>query len=255
MTGGTCVVRDPAEREAGDPEQEDGAGARRLFDIVFATCGLLLVLPAFLVIALAVYLEGGAPVFFCQTRIGLNGRPFSLYKFRKFAAAESTNGLAVTLVNDPRLTRVGRVLERTKLDELPQLWNVIRGDMALVGPRPESLNFADCFTGQFCRLVDHKPGIFGPAQAQFRNESDYYGPEEDPEQLYRRLLFPAKAAIDLRYYATRTLWRDIVWIWHGIAAAVNLTAMRLDDDPMSALHMPDSMQLASGLGLDSGSTK
>jgi lipopolysaccharide/colanic/teichoic acid biosynthesis glycosyltransferase len=253
MTSGIRVVHETASREPdkGNPEQKDKAALRRLFDVVFAACALLLILPAFLIISIMVYSDGGAPIFFRQTRIGLHGRPFLLYKFRKFGPAEPANGLAVTLANDRRLTKVGRILERTKLDELPQLWNVLRGDMALVGPRPESLNFADCFTGPFGDLMDHKPGIFGPAQARFRNESDYYVPDENPEQLYRRLLFPAKATIDLRYYGTRTLVRDVAWIWRGITAVIHLTRVPPGNDQhLPASGMPALMRLANNMIVD-----
>jgi lipopolysaccharide/colanic/teichoic acid biosynthesis glycosyltransferase len=186
--------------------------------MVTAGAAILWLCPLFACIAVAILLESGRPVFFSQTRLGLDGRHFKLLKFRKFGPAEGTGGLPVTLANDTRLTGVGKFLERTKLDELPQFWNVLKGDMAIVGPRPESLRFADCFSGPFLALLRHKPGIFGPAQAMFRNESAHYGPGGDPETTYRKLLFPAKAAIDLGYYDGRTLMRDMIWICLSIGA-------------------------------------
>jgi lipopolysaccharide/colanic/teichoic acid biosynthesis glycosyltransferase len=180
---------------------------------------LLCLLPVLFCIAVAMYMEDGSPLFFSHTRLGVGGKHFRLFKFRKFGSTAGT-GLPLTLADDPRLTRVGRILEKTKLDELPQFWNVIKGDMSIVGPRPESLHFADCFVGPFRALLNHKPGIFGPAQVRFRNESAYYVPGEDPEVIYRGTLFPAKASMDLQYYDSRTLSQDVAWIARGVAAVV-----------------------------------
>jgi hypothetical protein len=109
------------------------------------------------------------------------------------------------------LTGVGRFLLRTKLDELPQLWNVLKGDMSIVGPRPESLDFQDCFKGPCARVLEHKPGIFGPSQVLFRNEYIFHHRHPEPEQFYRDVLFPLKADIDLAYFEHRTLCRDLGW--------------------------------------------
>jgi lipopolysaccharide/colanic/teichoic acid biosynthesis glycosyltransferase len=141
-----------------------------------------------------------------------------LHKFRKFHVQANQSSLAVTLKNDSRMTRVGRVLERTKLDELPQLWNVLVGDMALVGPRPESLAFADCFGGTYSRILDHRPGIFGPCQVIFRNENAFYASGCDPEIFYRNVLFPLKAHVDLAYFPRRSLTGDLVWAGRSVLA-------------------------------------
>ena len=120
--------------------------------------------------------------------------------------------------DDPRLTGVGRFLARTKLDELPQLWNVFKGDMSIVGPRPESLDFQDCFDGPYRLVLQHKPGIFGPSQVLFRNERALYSGRPDPEHFYRDVLFPLKAHIDLAYFAHRTFFRDVAWtVWGALA--------------------------------------
>lgn len=200
------------------------AGGRRLFDIAVAGVVLVLVAPLMLCIFIALLIEGGRPVFFSQLRLGQRGQLFRLYKFRKFDPAERRSG-PLTLARDPRLTRVGRFLERSKLDELPQLWNVLRGDMAIVGPRPETPNFSDCYTERDRALFDHRPGIFGPSQALFRNESELYQPGCDPERFYRDVLFPAKARIDLVYYETRTLMRDIAWVMRGLFAIVGVAGL------------------------------
>ncbi|HVH74586.1 MAG TPA: sugar transferase [Stellaceae bacterium] len=186
-----------------------------MIDLALAALMLAAAAPVMVLIAAAVLCESGPPVFFSQTRLGREGRRFRMYKFRKFRERGDTAGRPVTIDDDPRFTRVGSFLARTKLDELPQLWNVVRGDMSLVGPRPESLAFEDCFAGAHRAVLDHKPGIFGPSQALFRNEAIFYRDRPDPEEFYRRILFPLKAQIDLAYFGRRTLCRDLGWAVRG----------------------------------------
>jgi lipopolysaccharide/colanic/teichoic acid biosynthesis glycosyltransferase len=197
------------------PKFDGTDAARRVIDVALSTTALVCLLPLLVLIGIGVMLEGGLPIFYSQNRLGRHGRMFHLYKFRKFGKHVGA-GLPLTLRDDPRLTPVGRLLERSKLDELPQFWNVLTGDMSIVGPRPESRTFADCFQGEHRALLDHKPGIFGPAQTQFRNESALYPPMQDPELVYREVLFPAKANIDLSYYPARTLLKDLSWIARGL---------------------------------------
>ncbi len=189
----------------------------RAIDVILASLGLVLLSPLLVLIALAIVIESGAPVFFAQTRIARGGRAFRMYKFRKFPAS-CVGGCPLTMKDDARMTRVGRVLARTKLDEMPQLFNIIRGDMAIVGPRPESMAFADCFTDRMTPLLDYRPGIFGPSQVAFRNECALYPAGQDPVRFYCETLFPAKAALDLAYYPHRTVWTDLLWIGRGILA-------------------------------------
>jgi lipopolysaccharide/colanic/teichoic acid biosynthesis glycosyltransferase len=186
--------------------------------------GLAAFAPAMLVIGVMIRIETPGPVFFRQIRLGCGGRPFRLCKFRKFKHGANAMGRAVTLENDPRLTRIGRILERSKLDELPQLWNVLVGDMSIVGPRPETLDFADCFEHGYQMVLDHTPGLFGPSQAIFRNESSLYPANGDPHEFYQAVLFPTKARIDLLYFSRRTLVSDVGWIIRGALAVVGLPA-------------------------------
>ena len=199
--------------------------ARRVFDVVVSVAALVLLSPLLAAVALAVKLESRGPILFVQTRLGRNGRHFSMFKFRKFHAA-CNGGSALTLAGDARLTRVGRVLVATKLDELPQFWNVLTGDMAIIGPRPESLAFADCFEGPFRRVLEHKPGILGPSQVVFRNESVLYAGVRDPAALYREVIFPTKARIDLDYFESRSLVGDIGWILRGVQAVLGIEGAR-----------------------------
>jgi lipopolysaccharide/colanic/teichoic acid biosynthesis glycosyltransferase len=188
---------------------------RRALDIAIALAALVILTPALVVVALAIIAESPGPLLFSQVRLGRNGRPFRLYKFRKFHHEPTCGGYDVTLWDDPRMTRVGRLLERTKLDELPQLWNVLVGEMSIVGPRPESLAFADCFAGSFRGILDHTPGLLGPNQVYFRNESKVFPPDRDPHEFYRTVLFPLKARNDLAYFSHRSLRSDILWIFRG----------------------------------------
>lgn len=179
---------------------------------------LLLLAPVMLAVAGAILIESGRPVFFSQRRLGRGGKLFRLHKFRKFRATTPRNSRPLTVRGDDRMTRVGRFIERTKLDELPQLWDVLRGAMALVGPRPEVPDFADCYAGRYAALLDWRPGVFGPAQMAFRNEADLYPANQNPVEFYRATLFPVKAELDLGYYPRRTLGGDISWIARCIAA-------------------------------------
>jgi lipopolysaccharide/colanic/teichoic acid biosynthesis glycosyltransferase len=196
--------------------------ASRCLDILLASIGLVVLSPLMLLIAAAIVLEGGRTVFFAQTRLGQGGRHFRMYKFRKFRPSNGAGDLPLTLKNDARMTRVGRVLAVTKLDELPQLYNILMGDMAIVGPRPETLAFADCLSGAYGAVLDFKPGIFGPVQVAFRNENAFYPPQADPAQFYRETIFPLKADLDLSYYPRRTPRMDCVWIIRGVLAVLGL---------------------------------
>ena len=187
-------------------------GFRRAIDILCASVASCILTPLLLIVALAIWIESGKPILFSQIRLGQYGRPFRMYKFRKFRPDCDTNGCPLTTEADVRLTKIGRVLARSKLDELPQLWNVLRGDMSLVGPRPESLAFADCFRDGFEKVHEHKPGLFGPCQVIFRHESKYYPDGVAAVEFYRSVLFPAKAQIDLAYFSRRTLVSDLGWI-------------------------------------------
>ena len=191
------------------------AGLRRSVDIVFACATIFLLAPVILVVTLAIWIEGGRPILFSQLRLGQKGRPFRMYKFRKFRPDCDERGCPLTMQADGRLTRVGRLLAEGKLDELPQLWNVLRGDMSFVGPRPESLAFADCFRNGFERIHEHKPGLFGPSQVLFRNESKLYPTDAEAVEFYREVIFPAKANIDLAYFSRRTLVSDLGWIFRA----------------------------------------
>lgn len=193
---------------------------KRLVDVVLALVLAILLFPIILLISCLVMLDSPGPVLFRQKRLGLNGKPFEIIKFRKFPHDWGTKGPMVTMANDVRMTRIGHFLERTKLDELPQLWNILKGEMSFVGPRPESLRYEKLFTPEFEEVLTHLPGIFGPNQIKFRNESMMYPADQDPESFYETNLFPQKARNDIQYFRQATLWQDIQWILRGIGVSV-----------------------------------
>lgn len=190
---------------------------RRFLDVAGTALGLVLVSPLLILIGLAIRLDSPGPVIFSQKRLGLNGTIFQIHKFRKYPPGYTGTGLAV---QDTGMTPVGAFLEKTKLDELPQLWNVLVGEMALVGPRPEILRFESLFQGPYRKLFDYRPGIFGPSQVAYRNEAEMFPEGVEPERYYREVLFPAKAEIDLAYYRQATPWSDLAWIVRSIAAVL-----------------------------------
>ncbi|MGZ4271959.1 MAG: sugar transferase [Solirubrobacteraceae bacterium] len=172
---------------------------KRTIDLVVAGAALVLLAPVYLVIALAVVLETRGPVFYRAERVGFRGRRLRMLKFRKMDVAARGPGL--TLADDARLTAVGRWLARTKLDELPQLWHVLRGEMSLVGPRPESPGFVARFPDEYAAILRIRPGLTGYTQLAFAREGAILDPS-DPQRHYVNALLPQKVALD-RLYASR----------------------------------------------------
>jgi len=193
---------------------------KRIFDVITAILLGLLLFPVMLIIVLVIKCTSPGPALFRQKRLGLNGEVFLINKFRKFPSDWGSKGPGVTLQFDSRMTRVGRFLERTKLDELPQLWNILVGEMSFVGPRPESLSFAHLFDSSYKEVLSYKPGIFGPNQTAYRNESAMYPDGEDPVAFYERELFPAKAQNDIDYFKKATFFGDLKWIISGTFALI-----------------------------------
>lgn len=180
---------------------------KRFFDLTVATIALLVLLPLLAVIAIAIWLESRGPVLFTQIRIGKDLHPFVLLKFRSMVVDH--DGPSITASGDTRTTRVGRVLRATKLDELPQLLNVIRGDMSLVGPRPELPEFVAMYEDSFRRITVIRPGITGLASLEYADEASYLAGAADTQREYAEVLLPHKLAIEEEYVRERTLWGDI----------------------------------------------
>lgn len=183
---------------------------KRGFDLVTATLGLLVLAPLFLGVALALKLTDRGPVFFRQTRIGRGGRPFTMWKFRSMRVQNA--GAKITVGADARITPIGRVLHKSKLDELPQLWNVARGDMSFVGPRPEVEEYVRLYAPEQRRVLDVRPGITDPASFAFSDEAALLARHPDPHAHYIETLMPEKIRINLDYIARRTFASDLYLI-------------------------------------------
>lgn len=181
---------------------------RRILDVLVAAVGLVLTSPVLLAAAVAVRLDSPGPAIFRQRRVGLGGESFDILKFRTMREDAESLGAQLTIGADPRVTRVGKFLRAWKIDELPQLINVLRGEMALVGPRPEVPRYVDLYTPEQRQVLRARPGITDPASIQFRSESEFMARQEDPERYYREVLMPLKLQINLDYLARRTLASD-----------------------------------------------
>jgi lipopolysaccharide/colanic/teichoic acid biosynthesis glycosyltransferase len=192
---------------------------RRTLDIFLSLAVLVFLIPIFVLIALAVKIDSAGPVFYQGWRIGKGGTPFRLYKFRTMVDDAESRGPRITLAGDSRNTRVGRFLRNTKLDEWPQLLNVLRGEMSLVGPRPETPRYVTLYTPEQRRVLSVRPGITSWASLHYRNESaSLLGPEW--EKIYVEKILPHKLAIELEYLSRRSLWTDIDMIFRTIWAIV-----------------------------------
>jgi len=192
---------------------------RRALDVVAASCGLIALSPLFALIALLIKLDSPGPVFFRGKRVGKDGRLFWVYKFRTMVADATRCGPGITAARDPRVTRIGRFLRRTKLDEFPQLANVLWGDMSLVGPRPEDPRYVALYTPEQRRVLNVRPGITSAASVRFRHEEQLLQ-VDNWESLYRKEVLPAKLEIELDYVARRSVWRDLGIIAQTILALV-----------------------------------
>jgi lipopolysaccharide/colanic/teichoic acid biosynthesis glycosyltransferase len=180
---------------------------RRAIEVIGTCIGLILVSPIFVLCALAVKLEDRGPSFYSQLRVGKCFREFRLLKFRSMRPGADRNGL-LTSPNDARVTQVGRILRKYKLDELPQLINVLRGDMQLVGPRPEVREYVEHFRDEYAVLLLERPGITDPASVAFRNEQDAFSARDIEEQYVSEIL-PKKLRLSLEYQRTRTIFSDL----------------------------------------------
>jgi len=182
---------------------------KRPLDIIGSLIGLLLTLPLYFLIALAIKLDSPGPVLFRSDRVGEGGRIFRMMKFRSMAVGSDRRGPAITAAGDSRVTRVGRWLRRTKLDELPQLWNVLRGEMSLVGPRPEVPQYVGFYTESERKVLAIKPGITDPASIFFRNEEELLTAADNQEAFYVHEILPAKLRMNLEYLETMSLRADL----------------------------------------------
>ena len=187
----------------------------RFLEIFLSLVGLVLFSPVFIVIALFVRLDSKGPIFFHPLRIGLNGELFRMVKFRTMASGTAGQGPPITVKTDPRITRVGAFLRKEKLDELPQLFNVLKGNMGFVGPRPEDPVIAEKYPDNFRSIFRFRPGITSPASLEFQSEEEMI-PADRWEPVYFGDILPKKVKMDVRYMENATFWSDMRVIFQTV---------------------------------------
>ncbi len=216
------------------------SAAKRLFDIVSSALGLLAASPLLAAAALIVKLEDGGPVFFLHKRVGKDFRPFKVIKFRTMTESQA-GGPEITSASDTRITRIGRYLRKTKLDELPQLINVLKGDMSLVGPRPEVARYVDAFRDIYKEILTVRPGITDPASIAYRSEEEILEGVPDPEGYYLKEILPRKLDINRRYVKERSLSGDVSIILRTLSVLIRPMIAKLHqktagDECLSCRH-------------------
>jgi lipopolysaccharide/colanic/teichoic acid biosynthesis glycosyltransferase len=189
---------------------------KRLFDLIAAAVGLLVLSPVMLVAALLIKLDSRGPVFFKQERIGKDFRPFLIYKFRTMVEDAPQRGAAITAGVDPRITRVGRYLRQAKIDELPQLINVLKGEMSLVGPRPEVPPYVERFRKDYDEILKVRPGITDLASLKYRDEAAVLAAAKDPEQEYVTCVLPEKIKLAKEYICKASFLFDLKLIFRTL---------------------------------------
>ncbi|WP_040210448.1 sugar transferase [Clostridium polynesiense] len=182
---------------------------KRIFDVFFSFTGLIVLSPVLLIVSLIIKLTSIGSVFFKQERIGINEKPFYIYKFRTMVVDAEKTGRQITVKNDERITKSGVFLRRYKLDELPQLINVLRGEMSFVGPRPEVKKYVELYTLEQKEVLRVKPGITDYASIAYRKENDLLKDSENPEDYYINIIMPHKISLNKKYISKNNIFIDI----------------------------------------------
>ena len=190
---------------------------KRWFDVVMSLWGLVVFAPLFLVVSLLVKSSSKGPVFYIASRVGQFGKMFNLYKFRTmYVGADKEKEGSITVDGDRRITPIGKILRKTKIDELPSLLNVLKGEMSFVGPRPDVKGYADTLTGNDKLVLNLKPGITGPATLKYANEEDLLATVDDPVRYNNEVIFPDKVKINLSYLDSINLFTDLKLIFRTV---------------------------------------
>ncbi len=193
---------------------------KRCFDIFFSLLGITLLLWLFLIIAIAIKCSSKGPALFKQERVGRYGKTFNIWKFRSMVVNAEAKGMQITTDDDNRITKVGKFIRKTKIDELPQLFNVLSGKMSFVGPRPEVPKYVAMYNDEQLRVLSVKPGITDLASIEFRNENDLLDRDEDPEKKYIEEIMPAKLALNIKYIEKAGFFYDIGLIFKTIGKVI-----------------------------------
>lgn len=193
---------------------------KRLFDIIASFIGIMMLSPVFIIISILIIIDSGFPIFYRQSRVGKNNIDFKLWKFRSMHTDADKRGFLTVGDRDPRITKMGFLLRKTKLDELPQLLNVLNGAMSLVGPRPEVRRYVDHYDDAQMRVLSIRPGITDNASIKFRNETEILANQENPEQYYIDHILPEKTALYLKYVDSRSFLGDLKMIINTFVAII-----------------------------------
>ena len=190
--------------------------AKRFFDIVSSLLGLVIFLPFFLIICLLILTSKGG-IFYSQVRVGKDRKEFNLLKFRTMKPGSDKSGQITVGTNDARITQIGKILRRFKLDEIPQLINVIKGDMSIVGPRPEVPKYVDMYTTEQLKVLSVRPGLTDLASIEYINENELLGKSQNPEKEYVEVIMPKKLALNIQYINNQSFFGDIWLVFRTIA--------------------------------------
>lgn len=193
---------------------------KRLFDICASIGGLLVLALPFCMVAIIIKLTSKGPVYFRQKRVGKNGKTFRIYKFRTMTVNAEAQGMQITVGADRRITKIGQILRKTKVDELPQLINVLKGEMSFVGPRPEVPRYVELYSDYQKNILKIKPGITELASIVYRDENEVLAQSEDPEKTYIEEIMPKKIELNMEYMQKMSFWYDIKLIFKTFAAVV-----------------------------------
>jgi lipopolysaccharide/colanic/teichoic acid biosynthesis glycosyltransferase len=181
---------------------------KRIFDILFSIIGLVFFLPCFLLVSILIKADSKGPVFYLQERVGYNGLLFKIIKFRSMITDQNHNS-TITIANDNRITTIGKIIRKLKIDELPELLNILIGNMSFVGPRPDMPGYADLLEGEDRLILKLKPGITSLASLKYINEEEILASVEDPILYNKEVIFPDKVKLNLNYYYNHNIWIDI----------------------------------------------
>ncbi|HEX5019644.1 MAG TPA: sugar transferase [Candidatus Binatia bacterium] len=201
---------------------------KRVFDIIIAATGLVVLSPIMMVVAVLVKCDSQGPVLFKQKRMGKGFRAFLIYKFRTMKENSELIGRPITIGEDPRITRVGRFLRKTKIDELPQLLNVLKGEMSLVGPRPELPRFVELFRREYAEILTMRPGITDLASLKYQDEANLMGQFTNPEEEYVRRILPDKIRLAKEYIDRSSIFFDLSLILRTLPKLFGFTHSRID---------------------------
>lgn len=194
--------------------------AKRLFDVICAIIGLIILAPFLLLISILIKLDSKGPILFIQGRVGKNNRDFNIYKFRTMRIQSESKGLLTLGNHDSRITRVGYVLRRYKIDEFPQLINILKGDMSFVGPRPELRYYVNFYSEDDMKIFEVRPGITGLASLKYRNEVELLKAAENPEEFFIKTIIPDKLKFNKEYIKKRNFFFDLKLIFITIIKVV-----------------------------------